>query len=161
MANIILTHTSYNNWEVLSFKSTSASNQQQHDWWSNQIKQYLQDSRATAIIWMRIEWALESNANSTTIIRLSCKWNLFSTYGKVQPGSAYSVAVINLLAASRGDQSPLKWWSHLSFSDRDGTTSSRVSNLSNQRGKRTASKPSLWHAPCRPQANVRGRRTTG
>ena len=91
---------------------------------------------------MRIEWALESNANSTTIISLSRKWNLFSTYGKVRPGSAYSVAAINLVAARRGNQSPLKWWSHLSFSDRDGTTSSRVSNLSNQRGKRTASEPS-------------------
>ena len=46
---------------------------------------------------------------------MSRKWNLFSTYGKVPPGSAYSVAVINLLAARRGDQSPLKWSSHLSF----------------------------------------------
>ena len=64
---------------------------------------------------MRIEWTLESNANSTTIISMSHKWNLFSTYGKVRPGSAYSVAYINLLAARRGDQSPLKWWSHLSF----------------------------------------------
>ena len=73
------------------------------------IKQYLQDSRVTAIIRMCIEWALKSNANSTTIIRLSRKWNLCSTYGKVWPGSAYSLAVINLLEAWRGDQSPLKW----------------------------------------------------
>ena len=46
---------------------------------------------------------------------MSRKWNLFSTYGKVRPGNAYFVAVINLLAARRGDQSPLKWQSHLSF----------------------------------------------
>ena len=58
---------------------------------------------------MRIEWPLESNANPTTIISLSRKWDLFSTLGKVQPGNAYSVAVISLLAAWRGDQSPLKW----------------------------------------------------
>ena len=176
MANIISTHTSYNR-EVptqrtmlwleraprglkaqfdMSYKSKTA--------WSTEDQTRLNNiyrTRATAIIWMRVEWALESNANFTTIISLSRKWNLFSTYGKVPPGSAYSVAVINLLAARRGDQSTLKWWSHLSFSDRDGTTSSRVSNLSNQRGKRTASEPSLWHASSRPQANVRGRRTTG
>ena len=64
---------------------------------------------------MRIEWALESNSNPTTIISLSRKWDLFSTHGKVRPGNAYSVAVISLLAARRGDQSPLKWLYHLSF----------------------------------------------
>ena len=64
---------------------------------------------------MRIEWALESDANPMTIISLSRKWDLFSTHGKVRPGNAYSVAVISLLVAQRGDQSPLKWWNHLSF----------------------------------------------
>ena len=75
---------------------------------ANKCWQCLQDSRATAIIWMRIEWELESSSNSTTIISLSRKWNFFSTYGKVRPGNAYSVSVINLLAARRGDQSLLK-----------------------------------------------------
>ena len=42
-----------------------------------------------AIIWMRIEWALESDENCMTIISMSRKWNLFSTYGKVWPGNTY------------------------------------------------------------------------
>ena len=58
---------------------------------------------------MCLEWALESNANSTPIISMSREWNLFSTYGKVWPGSTYSVAVINLLAARRRDQSTLSF----------------------------------------------------
>ena len=33
-------------------------------------QQYLHDSRATEIIKMHIEWALESNTNPTTIISL-------------------------------------------------------------------------------------------
>ena len=48
---------------------------------------------------MRVEWALESNANPTTIISLSHKLDLFSMHGKVRPGNAYPVTVINLLAA--------------------------------------------------------------
>ena len=54
---------------------------------------------------MHVEWALESNANSTTIISLSRKWNLFSTHGKVWPDNACPVTVINLLAArERGSE---------------------------------------------------------
>ena len=52
-----------------------------------------------AIVKMHVEWALESNANPTTIISLPSKWDLFSTHGKVRPGNADLVAVINLLAA--------------------------------------------------------------
>ena len=36
-----------------------------------------------------------------------------------------------------------------------------ISPTSPTREERTASEPSLWHAPRRPQANVRGGRTTG
>ena len=57
---------------------------------------------------MRVEWALESNANPTTIISLSRKWDLFSTHGKVHPGNAYLVAVINLLAAQGRRPEPIQ-----------------------------------------------------
>ena len=56
-------------------------------------------SRTTAIVKMPIEWAVESIANPMTIASLSCKWDLFSTHGKVRPGNSCPVAVINLLAA--------------------------------------------------------------
>ena len=58
---------------------------------------------------MLVECSLESDANPTTIISLSRKSDLFSTHGKVRPGSASRlvtaslasrpVAVTNLLAA--------------------------------------------------------------
>ena len=59
-----------------------------------------------AIITMRIVWALESDANPTTIISLSRKWDLFSTHGKVRPGNTYLVAVIILLAAQEWRPEP-------------------------------------------------------
>ena len=55
---------------------------------------------------MRVEWALESNASPMTIISLSRKWDLFSMHGKVWPGNAYPVAVINLLAAQERRPEP-------------------------------------------------------
>ena len=68
--------------------------------------QLLHDSHTTANVKMLLEWALESVANPTTIISMSSEWDLFN---RLRPGNAYSVAVYNLLAAQRGDQSPLKW----------------------------------------------------
>ena len=56
---------------------------------------------------MRIEWALESDANPMTIISLLQKWDLFSMHGKVWPGNAYLVAVINLLAAQERRPEPI------------------------------------------------------
>ena len=55
---------------------------------------------------MHVEWALESSANPTTIISLSHKWDLFSMHGKVWPGNAYPMAVINLLAAQERRPDP-------------------------------------------------------
>ena len=55
---------------------------------------------------MHVEWGLESNANPTTIISLSCKWDLFSMHGKVRPGNTYPVAVINLLVARERRKEP-------------------------------------------------------
>ena len=55
---------------------------------------------------MLVEWALESNANPTTVISLSRKWDFFSTHGKVRPGNACPVAVINLLAAQERRPEP-------------------------------------------------------
>ena len=69
-------------------------------------KQYLHDSRTTAIVRMLIELALESIANLTTTISLSRKWDLFRMHGKVWPGNACPVAVINLLAAQERRPEP-------------------------------------------------------
>ena len=55
---------------------------------------------------MLIQWALESNANPTTVISLSGKWDLFSMHGKVRPSNAYLVAVTNLLAAQERRPEP-------------------------------------------------------
>ena len=55
---------------------------------------------------MLVEWALESIANPTTIISLSRKWDLLGTDGKVMPGNACPVAVINLLAAQERRPEP-------------------------------------------------------
>ena len=166
MANIISTHKSYNR-EVLTQRSvvkkghregwrlsvTSATGQGQHDWGSNYIKQYLQDSRATSIIWMHIEWALESYANSTTIISMSRKWNLFSTYGKVRPyNNAYFKGSYQSACSTERRPEPTQVVKPLELLWGDGATSSNISHLSNQRGKRTASELSLWHAPSGPQA---------
>ena len=106
---------------------------------------------------MLIEWALESNANPTTVISLSGKWDLFSTHGKVGPSNAYLVAVTNLLAAQEGDQSPLKWWRYLSLCK---GMEQPLAESPTREGKRTTTEPSIWHAPSRPQAYVRGRCTT-
>ena len=94
-----------------------------------------------------LEWALESIVNPTTIISLSRKWDLFSTHGRLRPGTHDLWKLSVCLQHRRGDQSPRKWWSHLSFFNRDRTTSSRVSN---QGSKENCSEPSLWHAPSRP-----------
>ena len=55
---------------------------------------------------MLVEWALESITNPTTIISLSRKWDLFSMHGKVRPGNACPVAIINLLAAQERRPEP-------------------------------------------------------
>ena len=55
---------------------------------------------------MLVEWALESIANPKRIISLSRKWDLFSVHGKVRPGNACLVAVINMLAAQERRPEP-------------------------------------------------------
>ena len=107
-------------------------------------KQCLKDSRATAIVKMRVEWALEGNTNPMTIISLSRKWDLFSTHGKVRPGNAYPVAVINLLAARERRPEPTQVVQPLELLSSDGTTSSSVSNLSLQPERRENCK---WAIP--------------
>ena len=58
---------------------------------------------------MRIEWVLERDANSMTIIVCHASGISSARMGKYGQATLISVAVINLLAARRGDQSPLKW----------------------------------------------------
>ena len=104
---------------------------------------------------MRVEWALGSNANPTTIISLSRKWNLFSTHGKVRPRNAYPVAVINLFAARERRPEPTQVVKPLELC-KGMEQPLAVSPTSPTREERE-----LKRAPSRPQANVRGRRTTG
>ena len=109
---------------------------------------------------MLVVWALESIANPKTIISLSCKWDLFSAHGKVRPGNACPVAVINLLAAQerrpcRAYSSGEATWAFVTGMEQP------LAESPTREGKRTANEPSLWHTPSRPQANVSGRCTTG
>ena len=64
---------------------------------------------------MLIEWASESIANPTTIISLSGKWDLFSAHGKVRPGNACPLAVINLIAAQERRPEPTQVVKPLEF----------------------------------------------
>ena len=99
-----------------------------------------------------LEWASESVLSSCLAsgISLACM-------GKCGQATLDLWKLSVCLQHRRGEQSPLKWWSHLSC-NRDRTTSSRVSN---QRRKENCSEPSPWHTISIPQAYVRGRCTTG
>ena len=106
---------------------------------------------------MLVEWALERQIQRQLSV---CHASGISSARMGKCGQAMPVLwqLSICFQHRRGHQSPLKWWSHLSFCK---GIEQPLAESPTREGKRTASKPSLWHTPSRPQAYVRGRCATG
>ena len=75
----------------------------------------------------RSEWNRDIGSNPTANIRMPLEWDIFSMHGMC------GQAMLDPWQLSSGFQhrwrvvqSPLKWWGHLSFFNKDGATSGRV-----------------------------------